>query len=259
LSTPVQVVLLILTPLLALAGTEFAARREKTLYYASLVSLVAVGGFILNLSVLGTVFNLPPAPAAFLAWGAFSVAVAYAYGLRLPLVVGLLFLEAWLAAELTRWMGWYWQVYAERPESIIPGGLLVFAASWLAGGRKGSDFALVYRLIGLSSVLLAVLALSIVGRSSALSWSAHTVELFYQFVGLALSMLAIWLGVRAGQSSMVNLGAGAFTLFLYVRLLDWWWDWMPKYLIFLIIGLLSLGLLALFRRLRSAKLKGVRQ
>jgi hypothetical protein len=49
----------------------------------------------------------------------------------------------------------------------------------------------------------------------------------------------------------VNLGSLCFVVFLYIRLNDWWWDWMPKYLFCLILGLLSLGLLALFARIRA--------
>jgi predicted RND superfamily exporter protein len=32
---------------------------------------------------------------------------------------------------------------------------------------------------------------------------------------------------------------------------DWWWDWMPKYLFFLVIGLISVALLVVFKRLRA--------
>jgi hypothetical protein len=47
------------------------------------------------------------------------------------------------------------------------------------------------------------------------------------------------------------MGALAFVAFLYVKLHSWWWDWMPKYLFFLLIGLTAIGLLYVFRRLRG--------
>jgi uncharacterized membrane protein len=58
-------------------------------------------------------------------------------------------------------------------------------------------------------------------------------------------------GVRLGQPGLVNLGAVAFVIFLYARLQSWFWDWLPKYLFFLLIGLTALGLLLVFRRVRN--------
>jgi len=62
LGLPVQVAVLVATPLLLLVATGLAARRERTLYYGSLLSLAACGGFVLNLNVLGTTVNLTPGP-----------------------------------------------------------------------------------------------------------------------------------------------------------------------------------------------------
>jgi uncharacterized membrane protein len=250
LSTPVQVVLLGLTPVAGLAGAEIASRHEKTLYYASLLCLVAIGGFILNLSVLGAIFNLPSDQTALAVWGAFALAVGYAYGLRLPLLVGLGFLIGYVAAEIMMGMGWNWQNPFQRPESLLLGGVLVLAFSWLLPASGRIEFAWIYRLVGLTTLLVAVLVLSVWGEASALGWAPHTVEVFYQFAGLAFSLGAVWLGGMKRQASLMNLGGIFFAIFIYVRLFDWWWEWMPKYLFFLTVGLVSLGLLALFRRLR---------
>jgi hypothetical protein len=38
---------------------------------------------------------------------------------------------------------------------------------------------------------------------------------------------------------------------LYTKFYDWWWDWMPKYLFFLTLGLVAILLLLLFKRLRT--------
>src|SRR5262245_12281504 len=57
LGTAAQVALVVAAPFVAVLATEFAARREKTLYVAGIVGLVAFGCFVLNLVVLGTVFN----------------------------------------------------------------------------------------------------------------------------------------------------------------------------------------------------------
>src|SRR5262249_20177940 len=90
LSTPAQVALLIAAPVAATLLTEVAARREKTLYFAGLAALVAFACFVLNLSVLGSIFNVTPTQNALLVWAAFAFLLAYAYDLRLLLVAGIL-------------------------------------------------------------------------------------------------------------------------------------------------------------------------
>jgi uncharacterized membrane protein len=77
------------------------------------------------------------------------------------------------------------------------------------------------------------------------------VEHFYQMFGVIAAAGAVWIGIRRGWSGVVNTGTAFFTIFLFFRLIDWWWDWMPKYLFFLLIGLVALGLVAVFKRLRG--------
>ena len=50
---------------------------------------------------------------------------------------------------------------------------------------------------------------------------------------------------------MTNLGATFFAIYLYTKLFDWWWEWMPKYLFFLALGLLAIILLLVLKRLRN--------
>jgi uncharacterized membrane protein len=47
-----------------------------------------------------------------------------------------------------------------------------------------------------------------------------------------------------------------FVIFLYTKFFDWWWESMPKYLFFLILGLLAILFLLVIRRLRGALLQG---
>ena len=89
LSVPLQVALLVAAPIVAGMGVELAARREKTRYFASLLALVAFASFVLDLSVLATIFNLPPSPGGFLVWGVFAFVFAYGYRLRLLLLLGI--------------------------------------------------------------------------------------------------------------------------------------------------------------------------
>src|SRR5216110_700029 len=50
--TLIQVTVLIAIPILLTVAAEFAAHREKTLYYAALISIVAFAAFVANLSML---------------------------------------------------------------------------------------------------------------------------------------------------------------------------------------------------------------
>ena len=65
---------------------------------------------------------------------------------------------------------------------------------------------------------------------------------------------AIWIGVRREWRETVNVGVVFFVLFLYVRYFDWWWDSMPKYLFFLLLGLTAVAILLILRRARAGGL-----
>jgi hypothetical protein len=66
------------------------------------------------------------------------------------------------------------------------------------------------------------------------------------------------MGIRSRLACVANLGAAFFTLLLYLRFYHWWWDWMPGYLFFLVVGLVSIGLLALFQKLRMRTAEAAR-
>jgi uncharacterized membrane protein len=250
LSVAQQVAILVAAPIAALAGVEFAARREKTLYFASLVSLVAFTAFVLDLTMLGQIFTITPTQNAFLAWGALSLALAYTYRLRLVLVAGLISMLGYLTATMGAWSGIYWLSFGERPENFLAAGILIFAAAFIPLHRK-YEFAPLYRMFGLLVVMIAVLVLSHWGMGSYLMIQGKHVEYLYQAAGFTLSGLVIWLGIRAHWPGITNLGCVFFVIFLYTKFYDWWWEWMPKYLFFLLLGLIALLILFLLKRLRK--------
>ena len=251
LNTPAQVAILVAAPILATLGAEFAARRERTLYFTSLLALVALACFVLDLSVLGSIFNVTPSQNAFLAWGAFALILAYGYGLRLPLVAGMTCLMGYLAATVGTWSGCYWLSFGERPENFLVAGALL-ALVPLIPQRRHPNFAGIYRVYGLLTVFIAILILANYGRISYLPWAPKSIEYFYQVAGFVVAGGAIALGIRQRWSGVTNLGCTFFVLYLYTKLFDWWWDWMPKYLFFLLLGLMAIGLLLVLKRLRGA-------
>jgi uncharacterized membrane protein len=251
LDTPFQVAVTLIVPLLALAGAEFASTRERTRYFTGLLALVAFASFVMNLAVLGSIFNIVSTERALLAWGAFALVLAYRYGLRLLLALGLLLAIGYAAAVVTAQLGYQWLDFGDRPELILFLALLVFAVPGVMDHRRYPDFPPVYRLAGSLVFFVSVLSLAEWGVTSYLPLNQHSIERFYEFVGLATSAGAIWLGITRHWSGLVNISAGAFVMFLFARLYHWWWDWMPKYLFFAVIGALGIGLVLIFKRLRT--------
>lgn len=249
LGTTAQVGILISAPLLATLGVEFAARRESSLYFASLLALVAFACFVLDLSMLGQIFNITSTQNAFLAWGLFGLILAYGYGLRLVLVAALTSLLGYLSATIGTWSGVYWLSFGERPENFLLGGVALFAVG-LFGQGLHSGFNAIYRIYGLLVLFIAILILSNWGAGSYLPYSNSVIENSYQTAGFVLAGLTIWLGIRRHWAGVANLGSTFFVIFLYTKLFDWWWDWMPKYLFFLLMGLVAVLLLLVLQRLR---------
>ena len=89
------------------------------------------------------------------------------------------------------------------------------------------------------------------GSWSYLPWTDDTVEALYGVVGLVVAAGAVWLGIVRGWMSVVYISAGFFTLFLYIRLFKWWWDWLPSYVMFAVVGAIAIGAMYVLKRLRG--------
>jgi uncharacterized membrane protein len=252
LGTPVQVAILVAAPLVALAATAWLGSREGGAYFAKLAALVAFACFVLNLSMLGQIFNITPTDKALLPWAAFALLLAYLCDLRLLLVAGLICLAAFIAARAGTWSGMYWLHFGERPEHFLPAGLLAYWLPQWLDQRRYAGFAATYRVFGLICLLLPILVLGNWGRVSYLPWTSSAIEGFYQTLGFALSAAAIWLGARRGWGDSVNTGVVFFVIFLYTKFYDWWWELMPKWLFFLVVALSAVLLLLVFQRLRRS-------
>lgn len=249
LHTPVQVGLLLMAPIAAVLAGALVSTRDRSGYFTSLAALVAMACMVINLSLLGQIFNLVPSHNAFLVWALFAGLLAYAWRLKLLLVAALVCLTGWLSASAGAWSGMYWLSFGERPENLLLAGLVVAAAGFFRH-RIHPEFAVVYRMFGLLVAFISVLILSHWGRSSYLPVSASLIEGSYQIAGLAASALVIWLGARQDDGKLFNLGATFFLVFLYTKIFDWWWVWLPKWVFFLIVGLLAVGILLTLGRIR---------
>jgi len=256
LGTGAQVAILVGGSLVSFVLTVLIRARDATGYFTKLAALVAFSCFVLNIAMLGQIFNITPSDKALLVWGAMAFLLAYACDLRLLLAVGLLCVLAFASARVGEWSGLYWLDFGERPESIFPAAMAIFALPRLASQNRYGGFASTYRLIGVLAVLSPTLGLSFWGNGSYLQWDPTTIEHSYQVIGFAASAAAIWAGARWQWPETTHAGVVFFVIFLFTKFYDWWWESMPKYLFFLLLGLTALLALFVLRRLRSGSPTG---
>ncbi len=238
--------------------TLLLRQRDQTGYFTQLAAVLAFACFVLNVAMLGQIFNIPPSDKALLPWAAYALLLAYACEVRLLLGAGLACIIAFIATRLTSWSGLYWLDCTERPEHLLPAGLLIFLVPQFIAQVRYSGFAAIYRVLGLLAVFVPLLVLANWAAGSYLPWSRELVEGFYQIVGFTGAALVIWLGNRRDWPEVMHTGVLFFVLFLFIKLFDWWWEVMPKYLFFLIVGLVAVLLLLVLGRLRRTRKGGQR-
>ena len=246
-----QVAILIAAPLGMLAITILIQRKDSSGYFAKLAALVTFACFMLNITMLGQIFNITPSDKALLPWAALAFLLAYACDLRLLLVAGILCMIAYVAARTGTWGGMYWLSFGERPENFFPAAVLLLAIPQFTHHSGYASFPPMYRVFGLLTIFLPVLVMGNWGNSSYLEWNVDFIEGFYQVVGFVSSALAVWLGVRRQWPEVINTGVTFFIIFLYTKIFDWWWESMPKYLFFLVLGLVAVLFLLVLKRLRA--------
>ena len=253
-STTLQVIILIITPLALLSVTTYLNILELTSYYVKIAAMLSLTSFILNLAMLGQIFNITPSPNALFIWALFAVLLAYATDTRLLLGVGIISFATFLSAKFGAWNGLYWINFGERPENFLPAALVLFLISFLPH-PKFSGFSPIYRVFAMILFFLPVLILSNWGLISYVQMDKESIEMLYQVVGFGFSALAIYIGIRKNLSEVTNTGNIFFVIFLYTKFFDWWWELMPKYLFFLLIGLSAVLILIVLKRFRTGAIK----
>ena len=250
--TWLQVTLLVASSLGTLLATFLIGRRDPTGYFAKLAAMVAFACFVLNISMLGQMFNITPSDKAFIVWAALASLLAYTFDLRLLLAAGILCVIAFVSARVGTWSGVYWIYFGERPENFFPAAALLFGVPLLVSHAKFQGFAALYRIFALLTLFLPMLVLADWGWTSYLPFSSEAIERIYQVLGFVVSAAVIRLGVRREWRDTVNTGIVFFVIFLYTKFYDWWWEIVPKFVFFLIIGLTSILFILVMKRLRAA-------
>lgn len=248
-----QVSLLIVSSIATLLATFWIGRRDAGGYFAKLAAMVAFACFVLNISLIGQIFNITPTDNALLPWAALAFLLAYTFDLRLLLGAGILCLIAFIAARTGTWSGMYWIDFGERPENFFPAALILFFVPSVIAHERFTGFGPIYRVSALLALLLPILVLSNWGYGSYLIWSVEAIERCYQVLGFVASGVAIWLGVRKAWPEVINTGVTFFVIFLYTKFYDWWWEIMPKFVFFLLIALTAILFIFVMKRLRTVE------
>ncbi|HZX30643.1 MAG TPA: DUF2157 domain-containing protein [Rhodocyclaceae bacterium] len=248
-----QVAILIGAALGSLGLTVFIQGRDASGYFTKLAALVAFACFVLDLVMLGQIFNITPTDKALLPWAALAFLLAYTCDLRLLLAAGICCVIAYVSARVGEWGGLYWLDAGRRPENYFPVAVLLFATPLMVSHRRFAGFEVIYRVFGLLCLLVPMLILGHWGNGSYLDMPAGVIEGGYQVAGFVASALAIWLGVRRSWNDTVNTGITFFVIFLYTKIYDWWWEIMPKWLFFLVVALSAILILVVLKRLRGGR------
>jgi hypothetical protein len=254
LALPLQLALVSVPTLLLVALTHLAARNEPSGYVASLLATVAVIAFFTNLTTLGALFNLPDSRTALLLVGGFAMLLAYGYGLTLPLIPGIIGIGAWLWTLGAIPLGLWWRDGITVVEPLLLVGALALLVPAVV--RKPERFAAWYRGMGTAILVLGLLTVEQVGQASAFtSVDAHTIEIIYKILGaVILTGLIAW-GIRRDHRIVMQIASGGAVLFLFLRLVDWFWALVPKWLFFLLVGAFALGILLLLRYFRRTRME----
>lgn len=251
LGTTIQVSILVLVPVALFLLTLHLAQDATKAYFSKISALVTLASFVLNLTMLGEIFNITPSPNAFIVWSAFSFLLAYACNARLLVFFGIVGVTSYIATQVGTWNGMYWISFGERPENFFIPAIITFFVPHFFNHKPFAGFATIYRVMAMIILFIPILILANWGEISYLTWNSHIIEGSYQVAGFILSACAIWLGIKYFYNDVVNTGNVFFVLFLFTKLFDWWWDWMPKYIFFFLLGLTALLVLVMFKRIRT--------
>jgi len=251
LSTVAQVVILVAAPVVGLLLTETAHRLDRTRHLVFVAAVIACACMVLNVTMLGDIFAMTDSPNAFLVWAAFAIAVGYGYELRTPVAVGLACAIVFGAGFVFDALRFDWKAIFERPETFIPVAVAVAGLGVGASKLVRRRYAPSFRLVGLVVTLGAIWALMFNGHISLLPIGEHAVMTFYQITGFVVAAAGTAIGLRATWAETTYTGAAAVVVFLYTKFYQWWWDWMPAYLFFFVVGATAVAMILALRRVRT--------
>lgn len=248
-----QLLLVSLPPLVLVLLTHLAWRRERSGYVASLLATVAVIALWVGLVAIGSLFNLPDTRQLLLAVGVFALLLAYLYGLGLPLLLGIVTFGGWLWSLAALALGLFWRDAFGMFDPLVVLGVLALLVPAVI--RRPAGFAPIWRTTGAIAFGTGVLLAGSNAQLSALDGGIDRpyIEAAYQVLAAIGLPALIVIGVRRDWSGVTVVSVIFLSLFLMSRLNAWFWDYLPKWLFFLLVGLLAVLVLVLLRQLRSRR------
>src|SRR5229473_6031840 len=145
-STTAQVATLLAAALGAFTATVWIQGRDANGYFTKLAAMVAFACFVLNIAMLGQIFNITPSDKALIAWGGFAFLLAYTCDLRLLLAAGILCAIGFVSARTGTWSGMYWLYFGMRPENFFPAAAILFFLPKFISHDRFAGFAAIYRV-----------------------------------------------------------------------------------------------------------------
>jgi hypothetical protein len=244
-----KLLLVWIPPVLLAAATEVAARRESTGYVANI--LATVGTIALAVATVATLnlYERGPTRYQFLVVGAYALFLAYRHRLIMPLLIGVTAAGAWLwsLASFTRGSDFQEAFRFAEPAVIV--GAIALALGTIRK-QDPAEFRLIWRFGGVVAICWSLLVLGVAGETSWFG-PGNIVEGSYQALGAIVFVAMVWYGLRIDDQVLARSGGTALLLFLLFRMFDWFWDAIPDWLFFLMVGALAFGVLLTLRRLRA--------
>jgi hypothetical protein len=232
-----QVALLTIAPLLAVVAMIVAGHLERIRYVSALLSVVACGAFVVQTLLLRQIFNLRESPHVLGWWAAFALAVAWPWRFVLPFGLGVVALVFYVSALLFWSAGITWIQCVNRPEPLI----IVAALLLPLTRRLPTELVSACRAVLAGVALFPLLVLSSTGSISLLPFDTTSLKIGYEIIAALVALAVIGAGLVRAQDEVVLVGSIFAAAFLLIRFVDWWWDWMPKYLFFLIIAAVAMA------------------
>jgi uncharacterized membrane protein len=230
------------------AGAFAAARRERSGYLASIAAVVGCIAAVVALVGTDRALDHGETRWPFIGLGVYGLALGYRLRLVLPLALGIGGLGAWLWSLEGLLRGATLNAAFEYAE---PAAILGAAAMAVAVRHpvQPPGFRETWRFVGVVTLITALLLLGLWGRSSWFG-PGTLVETAYQVLGFAVLVLVVRAGIRADDRTLVRAGTVGLLFFLFFRMVDWFWDAVPGWLFFLLVGLAALAAQQVMQRLR---------
>ena len=249
-ATLTQVVLVTTAPALGWLLSEIVARAYKTPHYTLLAVLTAIACFAANLYVVGSIYNVTPTPYEVMAWGLFGLLLAFRHDL--PLVGGPSLLAVMVSAGglLTNHAGFAWPMEI-IPEFYIVAGILCLLVPMILKWPAIERYRHVVFFVALLQTYFFLQWLMISPEDSLLPLTKSEAEWFYTVVTLIAGGLAVRHCIHVEWAAGTYLSALSLVMAMLQRYFDWFYDDLPNYVFFLLLGVIAIGVIVLLRRTRA--------